>query len=233
VVGLVAGRLADELERPTMVFSTLVDPWRGSARSAGGFDLAQAFADCGDLFERFGGHPAAAGCHLAPARYQEFRQRFSALVPAFASRTAARTLRLDLVLRAESVDYVLLRELAPLEAGGEPPPMVGIAGFVVARVRAASGGHTQLTLRRGNEVLDGICFGRSDLVDSVREGQVVDVVARLSTRTFGGFESLQLDIRDVAPGGWLAGLRRTAGAAVAPVGQGPVSNQAAVGAAAS
>jgi single-stranded-DNA-specific exonuclease len=232
VVGLVAGRLADELERPTVVFSTLVDPWRGSARSAGGFDLAQAFADCGDLFERFGGHPAAAGCHLAPARYEEFRRRFAALAPAFAPRIAARPLRLDLVLRAESVDYVLLRELAPLEAGGESPPMVGIAGFVVARVRAASGGHTQLTLRRGNEVLDGICFGRSDLVDAVREGQVVDVVARLSTRIFGGFESLQLDIRDVAPEGWLSGLRRRGGGAETPLGP-DLANPTAVGAAAS
>jgi hypothetical protein len=56
--------------------------------------------------------------------------------------------------------------------------MVGIARFVVARVRAASGGHTQLTLRRGNEVLDGICFGRSDHLDRVREGQVVDSLPR-------------------------------------------------------
>lgn len=232
VVGLVAGRLADELERPTVVFSTLVDPWRGSARSAGGFDLAKAFADCGDLFERFGGHPAAAGCHLDPARYEEFRRRFAALAPAFSPRTAPKPLRLDLVLRAESVDYVLLRELAPLEAGGEPPPMVGIAGFVVARVRAATGGHTQLTLRRGNEVLDGICFGRSDLQETVREGQVVDVVARLSTRTFGGFESLQLDIRDVAPEGWLSGLRHRSAESAGSLGEGSLANPAVVGAAA-
>jgi len=111
--------------------------------------------------------------------------------------------------------------------------MVGIAGFVVARVRAASRGHTQLTLRRGNEVLDGICFGRSDLVDTVREGQVVDVVARLSTRTFGGFESLQLDIRDVAPAGWLSGLRRRVTEPATSLGQDTVVDPTAVGAAAS
>jgi hypothetical protein len=111
--------------------------------------------------------------------------------------------------------------------------MVGIAGFVVARVRAASGGHTQQTLRRGNEVLDGICFGRSDLVESVHEGQVVDVVARLSTRTYGGFESLQLDIRDVAPAGWLSRLRRRGTEPAAPAGPEAVPDPAAVGAAAS
>jgi predicted rRNA methylase YqxC with S4 and FtsJ domains len=68
----------------------------------------------------------------------------------------------------------------------------------VTRVRAATGGHTQLTLKRRLDVLDGIAFGRADLAETVREGDVVDVVARLTSRTFGGYESLQLDIRDVA-----------------------------------
>jgi hypothetical protein len=71
----------------------------------------------------------------------------------------------------------------------------------VTRVRAASGGHSQLTLRRRLDVLDGIAFGRSDLAETVHEGDVVDVVARLVSRTFGGYESLQLEIRDVASSG--------------------------------
>jgi len=71
----------------------------------------------------------------------------------------------------------------------------------VTRVRAASGGHTQLTLRRDRDVLDGIAFGRSDIAETVHEGDRLDVVARLTSRLFGGFESLQLDIRDVATSG--------------------------------
>jgi len=42
---------------------------------------------------------------------------------------------------------------------------------------------------------------------------VVDVAARLDSRHFGGFETLQLDVRDVAPAGHLAGLAAAAGAA--------------------
>ena len=71
----------------------------------------------------------------------------------------------------------------------------------MTRVRAATGGHTQLTLRRGLDVLDGIAFGRADIAEVVQEGDRLDVVARLTSRTFGGFESLQLDIRDVATSG--------------------------------
>jgi predicted rRNA methylase YqxC with S4 and FtsJ domains len=94
-----------------------------------------------------------------------------------------------------------------LEGAGEAPPLVGIAGLAVTRVRAANGGHTQLTLRRGREVVDGIAFGQADLAEQLTEGSEIDVVARLASRTFAGMETLQLEVRDVAPAGSLRALR--------------------------
>jgi len=109
----------------------------------------------------------------------------------------------EMALPALEVDYALYRELAGLApcGPGNADPLVAVLGLTVTRVRAASGGHTQLTLRRGLDVLDGIAFGRADIAEVVREGDRLDVVARLTSRTFGGFESLQLDIRDVATSG--------------------------------
>ena len=56
-------------------------------------------------------------------------------------------------------------------------------------------------------MVDGIGFGRADLAELLVEGQVVDVVAHLGSRTFAGLETLQLEVRDVAPSGHLAGMR--------------------------
>jgi single-stranded-DNA-specific exonuclease len=207
VIGLVAGRLAEETGRPTLVLSSSTEPWRGSARSAGGVDLAAAFATCADLFERFGGHPAAAGCHLEAGRVEAVRERLQAFVEARPPADPRPSLSLDLVQSADAADYVLLRELAPLEGAGDAPPLVGIAGLAVTRVRAANGGHTQITLRRGVETVDGIAFGRADLAEQLTEGSEIDVVARLASNAFGGWERLQLEIRDVAPAGWLRALR--------------------------
>jgi single-stranded-DNA-specific exonuclease len=207
IVGLVAGRLAEEHGRPTLVLSSSVVPWRGSARSAGGVDLAAAFASCSDLFERFGGHPAAAGCHIEEARVDELRSRLDAFVRDRPPADERPSLSIDLIQSAVAADYVLLRELAPLEGAGDAPPLVGIAGLAVVRTRVANGGHTQLTLRRGREVVDGICFGRTDLAEQLMEGLEIDVVARLASRTFAGLETLQLEVRDVAPAGSLRSLR--------------------------
>ncbi|MFN8621762.1 MAG: single-stranded-DNA-specific exonuclease RecJ [Chloroflexota bacterium] len=208
IIGLVAGRLAEEHGRPAVIVSTAVVPWRASARSAGGFDLAAAFASCGHLLERHGGHPAAAGCHVAPEHFEAFKAALLAMDLEGGTATRRPTLTLDLVARAESVDYVLFRDLAPLEREGDAPPLLGVAGLTVRRARQANGGHTQLTLQKGMDVVDAICFGRTDLAETLRPGDAVDVVARLASRTFQGVETLQLEIRDVAPAGHLAALRR-------------------------
>ena len=207
IIGLVAGRLAEEAGRPAVVFSTGTSPWRGSGRSPAGFDLAASFGQLADLFERYGGHAAAAGCELVPDNYAAFRERLSGLAGTLAPSEPQ--LLLDISLPALEVDYGLLRELTLLEPAGvgNPAPLVGVAGLGVARVRPANGGHTQLVLRKGREVLDGICFGRDDLPGLLREGDEIDVVARLASRVFGGFETLQLEIRDVGPAGTLARLQ--------------------------
>ena len=216
IVGLVAGRLAEELGRPALVISTQVDPWRGSARSAGGFDLARAFDACRDLFERHGGHPAAAGCHVRSGHVEALRERLTALAMHHPPRDRRPTLSLDLVQSGTAADHVLLRELASLGDAAEAPPLVGFAGLVVSRARLATGGHTQMTLRKGPDVVDGIAFGRADLAEQLVEGQVVDVAAHLGSRTFAGLETLQLEVRDVAPAGHLAGMRSAAVEAAGP-----------------
>jgi hypothetical protein len=79
--------------------------------------------------------------------------------------------------------------------------MVAVTGLKVMRVRSAAGGHTQLVLRRSRDVLDAVAFRRPDLVAMLHEGDRIDVVARAASRRFGGFESIQLEVIDVAAEG--------------------------------
>jgi single-stranded-DNA-specific exonuclease len=216
IVGLVASRLCEDRARPAIVGADLGDVVRASCRSDGTLDLAAALEACSDLFIRHGGHAGAAGFEVAATRWEEFRTRFLASVGGAAPADPRATVTIDAALPALEVGYDLYRELARLDpcGPGNPEPLVAILGLTVTRVRLASGGHTQLTLRRQRDVLDGIAFGRADIAESVREGDALDVVARLDSRAFGGFESLRLDIRDVAP----AGLhQRTTGVANTPL----------------
>jgi single-stranded-DNA-specific exonuclease len=206
IIGLIAGRLAEDLGRPAVVATTLdaeAGTLRASCRSGGGVNLAEALIACGDLLIRHGGHRAAAGFDIAADRWPEFAARFIGIAAAEARPPVAAELTVDLVLPADSVDYELVREiglLAPTGAGN-PPPTVAVTGLKVMRVRSAAGGHTQLVLRRSRDVLDAVAFRRPDLVAMLHEGDRIDVVARAASRKFGGFESIQLEVIDVAAEG--------------------------------
>ncbi len=203
IVGLVASRLVEELGRPAVVGAELGPVIRASCRSDGSLDLGAALEACADLFIRHGGHAGAAGFEIATERWPAFVERFTALAAIAAPRDPRTAVTIDLALPAADIDYALHRSLARLApcGAGNPEPLVAVLGLVVTRSREAAGGHTQLTLKRRLDVLDGIAFGRSDLATTVKEGDVVDVVGKLTSRRFGGFESLQLEIRDVATSG--------------------------------
>ncbi len=203
IIGLVAGRLADETGKPAVVGTVLGDVVRASCRGDGRANLAHALDACDDLLIRHGGHAAAAGFELPLASWDAFVARFLAVAEASRPEDPRPPLAVDLALPSSYVDYTLYRDLARLGpcGPGNAIPLVAVLGLTVARVRAANGGHTQLVLRRERDVLDGIAFGRADLAASLVEGDRVDVVARLSSRSFGGLETLQLEVRDVAPSG--------------------------------
>lgn len=222
VVGLVAARLAEDHGRPAVVGADLGTTIRASCRSGPGVDLAATLEGCSDLLVRHGGHAGAAGFEIRPEHWVAFRDRFSAAVAAVTPEVAEPSIEADLAIPARLVDYTLARDVARLEpyGPGNPDPLFIVVGLTVGRIRSANGGHTQLVLRRDIDVLDGIAFGRDDLVGSVAEGDRVDVVARIVSRRFGGIESLQLDVRDVAPSGWFEVPRRSPTEAPAPVGAG-------------
>ncbi len=63
-----------------------------------------------------------------------------------------------------------------------------------------------------------IAFGWPELASGLTEGDGIDIVARVVSRRFGGFESLQLEIRDAAPSGYApaAGEAERTGPALEP-----------------
>jgi single-stranded-DNA-specific exonuclease len=201
IVGLVAGRLAEELARPAVVGADLGAIVRASCRSDGTVNLAAALEACSDLLERHGGHAGAAGFEIVTDRWEAFRERFLTIAAASPRADPRPVLRVDLVVPALDVDYALHRELAALApcGPGNPDPLVAIRGLTVVRARVAGGGHSQVTLRRDRDVLDGIAFDWPELAGVVAEGDRIDVVGRLMSRTFAGLETLQVEIRDAAP----------------------------------
>jgi single-stranded-DNA-specific exonuclease len=206
IVGLVAGRLADQLGRPVAVAAPAGDELRGSVRGPVDFHAAAALEACAPLLSKRGGHAAAGGFSLAPGSWDEFVAVFQALPRPFppSSREVAPAGRItiDLVLPAAHLGWELagqIERLAPF-GPGHVEPILAVTGLRVGDARriGPDGRHLSLRMLRGAETFDAIGFGTPADRPLPEEGSLLDVVATLERDTFQGQPRLRLRVVDYA-----------------------------------
>jgi single-stranded-DNA-specific exonuclease len=202
VVGLVAGKLAEEWGRPVLLIERGEDTSRGSARSVPGFSIIDALTECKDLFVRFGGHSAAAGFTIANEHIPELDARLQIIAAAQLTDEMLRpSLRVDAEVGLNDLSWDLLADLAQLEPFGQanPQPTLMSAGVQVvdARTRGADGQHLRLLLRKdGGTTCEAIAFRLGHLADALRRHTRIDVLYTLEANEWNGERKLQLNIKD-------------------------------------
>jgi single-stranded-DNA-specific exonuclease len=166
VVGIVAGRLKDQLHRPTFVFAKGQDgKLKGSGRSIPGFHLRDALdwvvkTEPGVLL-RFGGHSMAAGCTLEETELPRFARAFQAVASLWLdAATLQRRVLTDGALPVQwfNADTVAMLDAQVWGQGFEPPTFVDEVQVVQQRLVGEK--HLKLRLRHGQALRDAIWFGR-------------------------------------------------------------------------
>jgi single-stranded-DNA-specific exonuclease len=134
VLGLVAGQVAQETGRPTILLSTEgvgeqgsnPSPLlaRGSARSVNSVDLYQLVKDQAHLLHRFGGHPYAAGLSLPVENIPLFTEAINQrLRQSLGGATLTPTVQADLAVTVADLGKELFLELKLLEPCGMGNPV--------------------------------------------------------------------------------------------------------------
>ncbi len=135
VVGLVAGRLTEELYRPAVVAEVGERETRGSCRSIPEFNITHALDDCRELLVRHGGHSAAAGFTIRTELLPELRARLERIAEEKLSKLdLAPVLKIDAELDLAELDFATCARLGELEPHGEanPQPVFVTHGVNVA-----------------------------------------------------------------------------------------------------
>jgi single-stranded-DNA-specific exonuclease len=172
VVGIVASRVKDKLNRPTFVFAASQAPGRehelkGSGRSIAGFHLRDAL----DLVAkrhpgvllRFGGHAMAAGCTIAQDQLDVFEQALIQVSEEWLdAATLLRRLHTDGPLAAEYRRPDLVDTLHHEVWGqGFAPPVFSEEVEIISQ-RLVGEKHLQIKLRHQGQPVDGIWFGHTE-----------------------------------------------------------------------
>lgn len=78
LAGIVAGRLKDRYNIPSIVFCYSEGSYKGSARSTEDINIFDILSSFKHYFEKFGGHAAAAGMSLSPSAFESFVSELTA-----------------------------------------------------------------------------------------------------------------------------------------------------------
>jgi single-stranded-DNA-specific exonuclease len=205
IVGLVAGRLAEEFYRPAVVMEQGESESRASCRSIPQFDITQALDQCADLLVRHGGHAQAAGFSVLNGNIDRVIDRLTHLASeTLAGQVLLPTLEIDAEVDANQVSEALLEELQMLEPTGytnsAPVFMMRNAFLQDPRLVGKDSRHLKFKVARaGRPALDAIGFGLGEWMSSVPG--LMDIAYQLEFNEWNGRRSLQLNVQDIHPSG--------------------------------
>lgn len=204
VIGIVAARVTDRYGKPSIIISESGGEAKGSGRSVEGFSLFEAISSCGELLEKFGGHPMAAGITVLPQNIGAFREGINAFARKHTPVMPAQTIRLDCKLNPGTLSVDMPAALSALEPYGSdnPAPLFGLFGMTVEDVIPLSAGaHTKLTCRRGDAVVSCLKFGMKTAECPYSRGDTVDLAVELSAKEYKNQMQLTISVKDLRPSG--------------------------------
>jgi single-stranded-DNA-specific exonuclease len=139
VVGIVAAKLAEKFNKPTIVLGENEGLIKGSGRSLGDIDLEKITDDCCEMFENYGGHRAAVGITLKREYIEKANELFNKACEKYgkANIKVDDTKYYDAELKPETISLktakMLLKNLYPYCNKNNPEPI-----FLIKNVSAAN-----------------------------------------------------------------------------------------------
>lgn len=203
IVGLAAGYLADKFHRPAVVGKIGAENTVASCRSIEDFNIIQALDVHRDLFQQYGGHPAAAGFTIQNNRLPELQERLSEYAQQkLQTVDLTPTMAVDAEVRFDELDYQFLSYLnrfSPM-GYGNPKPLFLSTGVSVKKSRQVGkgGDHLKLTVNQQNKSFDAIAFRWGHLYKELPP--LIDILFTFEENEYRGRSSLQLNIKDFRPG---------------------------------
>lgn len=204
VVGILAGRIKEKLNRPVIAFSNDSDSrsgeLKGSARSIEGLHirdlLDQIAVKYPGLILRFGGHAMAAGLSIKKVHFERFCVIFDDLVKISVdpAQLEARVFS-DGELISKELSMNLVKEIELAGPWGSQFPEPTFHGqFALISQRIVGDAHLKLVLAMDERLVDAIAFRQPFLDDEPKQ---VRVVYKPQVNRYAGSETLQLLVEHI------------------------------------
>lgn len=135
VAGLIAGRIRERYEKPSIVFTDAEEGIKGSGRSIDSYNMYEELCRFKHLFTKFGGHRMAAGISMNVDSLDVLRTGLNDNCT-LTDAELTRRVNIDIVLPFNYVSESSVEELAKLEpcGMGNPSPVFAAGDLTVKKV---------------------------------------------------------------------------------------------------
>lgn len=205
LIGLVAGKLAEEFYRPVVVGCQNEEgKIVGSARSIEQFNIIEAFNKNKNLMLKFGGHPKAAGFTVENInKWQELTEKLERIAQNELEELDLRpSVDIDMEINLSQADWELWRILETMEPFGEgnPKPKFLTKNLEIVNLEQVGNDGKHLRLFVADEArkphkMIGFCFGK--WCERLAPGNRIDVIFEVGINQWNGNQELQLKIIDL------------------------------------
>lgn len=146
VVGIVASKLVEIFNKPSIVIGKNGDIWKGSGRSIKGINLKEILDTCPNIFESYGGHSGAVGVTLKTQSLEEANNIFDEACEKYYSdnNISQESIRnydamLDIPLIIPQTSIMLKNNLYPYCDENNPEPIFMVPQATIIDVKIAEG----------------------------------------------------------------------------------------------
>lgn len=205
LLGLVAGKIADEFGKPVMILQQQEGIFVGSLRSIPQINIIETLEKCSSFLEKFGGHAQAAGVRIKKINLEKFCQKMARLIEEkLRGEDTNLSREADMEIKSEDVNWDLMAEIKKMEPFGEgnEEPIFILRNLIIEDVRIVGNGskHLKMFLRSNNEspkIFDSIFFGKGEEFSKIKKGDKIDIVCNLCQDEWNGNKKIQLKIIDL------------------------------------
>lgn len=201
VIGIVASRLMEKYNRPTILISIQDGIGKGSARSSLNFDIYEAFCKLKNLLINFGGHRYAAGLTILPENIVKLNSEINKLAAGeILPEDMVPKLALDAEISFEQLDASFfndLKRLAPFGPNNMRPVFVTYNLETFGPVSIVGSKHLKVKFKQQGIVLDAIGYNLGKYFDQLNQSKNhVDCAYIFEETKWSGQTTIQMRIKD-------------------------------------
>ncbi|MFA5871212.1 MAG: single-stranded-DNA-specific exonuclease RecJ [Parcubacteria group bacterium] len=205
ILGVVAGKIADEYCCPTFILRETGDLLEGSGRSIEAFDLIKNVSQLDQHLEKFGGHAQAMGIKVKKNKLALFENGLLSLIEKkYTPEKWGKAISADIEIDPNNLDWDIISEIKKFEPFGEGnrEPIFLSHNLSIQEMKIVGNGQKHLKLKLGTtengaKSFEAIFFKGVASAKDVKVGDSVSALYNLRSSEWNGNHRIEMNIIDL------------------------------------